>query len=142
MIIRKMEFKDLPEVSRLAHELGYPNTLEELEIRFKAVSQGDGELMVSLSENVITGWIQVNKDVLSLLVDPRAEISALVVGEKYRNQKMGKALVKAAEEWALSNGLNVMRVRSNIKREKAHRFYEREGYEIKKTGYTFEKNLS
>jgi hypothetical protein len=34
-----------------------------------------------------------------------------------------------------------MVVRSRIVRERAHRFYEREGYELVKTSHVFEKPL-
>jgi len=47
----------------------------------------------------------------------------------------------AAEQWARVHGFALMRVRSNVVRERAHRFYEREGYARVKTQAVFRKAL-
>jgi GNAT superfamily N-acetyltransferase len=83
--------------------------------------------------------VQVSEEAHSLLVDPVVEIAALVVDETCRSQGIGSALVKRSEEWASSKGYKTMRVRSNIKREAAHRFYQREGFFFLKTGHYFIK---
>jgi GNAT superfamily N-acetyltransferase len=64
-----------------------------------------------------------------------------VVDEKLRGLGLGAALVKAAEDWAKEKKLSLVRVRSNIIRESAHRFYQREGYHIKKSWHLFTKAL-
>jgi PhnO protein len=43
------------------------------------------------------------------------------------------------EEWARSKSIPIVRVRSQIKREDAHRFYLRDGYRKVKTSLVFEK---
>jgi hypothetical protein len=45
------------------------------------------------------------------------------------------------EEWARMQGIRRVRVRSQIKREDAHRFYLRDEYRQVKTSLVFEKEL-
>ena len=47
----------------------------------------------------------------------------------------------AAEAWAAARGYDVMRLWSNVVRERAHRFYEELGYEHVKTSKVFRKAL-
>jgi GNAT superfamily N-acetyltransferase len=63
------------------------------------------------------------------------------VDERNRGAGVGRALVSAAEEWAKESGLATIRVRSRIERDRAHKFYERDGYTRLKTQYVFEKPL-
>lgn len=56
-----------------------------------------------------------------------AEISELVVDEKYRSQKIGALLFDQAKEMAIQEGCCVLELDSNKKRKDAHRFYENHG---------------
>jgi GNAT superfamily N-acetyltransferase len=76
-----------------------------------------------------------------LQADVRAEIGGLVVAAGCRSQGIGARLVGHAEQWARERGMCGMVVRSQIKREDAHRFYLREGYERTKTSAVFSKEL-
>ncbi len=53
----------------------------------------------------------------------------------------GAKLLQAAEEWARKRGCKGMNVRSNVIRERAHKFYEANGYEHYKTQKAFRKPL-
>ncbi|HXH05932.1 MAG TPA: GNAT family N-acetyltransferase, partial [Vicinamibacterales bacterium] len=53
----------------------------------------------------------------------------------------GAALVRAVERWAAARGLPRLRLRSNVVRAAAHRFYLRQGFGIVKTQHAFEKSL-
>ena len=55
--------------------------------------------------------------------------------------KPGMTLLEAAEAWALEGGVSLIRVSSNVARERAHAFYIREGYGIIKTSHQFSKRL-
>ena len=59
-----------------------------------------------------------------------------------RADGVGRRLIEAAERRASANDLTLVRVRSNIVRSNAHRFYERRGYDVEKTSYTFTKSLN
>jgi GNAT superfamily N-acetyltransferase len=64
-----------------------------------------------------------------------------VVDEAHRSGGVGRALLGAAEAWAREHGCEVVTVRSRVARERAHRFYEREGYVRVKTSHVFSKPL-
>ena len=61
--------------------------------------------------------------------------------EASRGRKIGATLVAAAEAWARERGHGRMRVRSNVLRQPAHRFYERLGYAVTKRQAVFDKSL-
>jgi GNAT superfamily N-acetyltransferase len=88
----------------------------------------------------VIGWLHVSTSPL-LEVEFRAEVNGLVVGESQRSQGAGARLLKSAEEWARKRGCKGMSVRSNVVRERAHKFYERNGYEHYKTQKAFRKKL-
>jgi len=119
------------------------NAENEIVKRFLRFSESqDYGLFVALSEskNVI-GWVQVNEEPNTLLVGRRADISTLVVDEKFRRNGIGKALLSQAEKWAQLRGIAILQVKSNIRRDDAHRFYQREGFILTKTSYSFTKTL-
>src|SRR5262245_58006904 len=103
--------------------------------------QGDHALLVAASAGRLDGWIQVSFS--RIFESPAtAEIAGLVVDEDRRGAGIGPQLVSAAEDWARGRGCAAIRVRSNVVRERAHRFYEREGYGRIKVQQVFEKPLS
>jgi GNAT superfamily N-acetyltransferase len=143
MKILEMSREDLSDVIRLAAQLGYPDVRDGIEERFAEIKNTKRfALFVARSDQGrVTGWIQINVEPTSLLIGARADIAALVVDEKCRGLGIGKALLLRAEEWAKENQLSLIRVRSNVKREGAHRFYQREGYALAKTSNMFTKNI-
>lgn len=142
--IEKMTFADLQNVAQLADQLGYPHKLAHIQSRFlKMENDPNYALFVSKDEaGKVTGYIQVNREPYTLLAIDRAEVSALVVDSNYRSQGVGTALLTFAERWAKENELSLMRVRSNINRKEAHKFYEKRKYDIKKSWHLFAKELS
>lgn len=141
--ISRMTTADLPRVTELAAQLGYPQDGEGLGRRFQAiVNHSDYALFVAKVSNIVVGWAQINIEPLTLLVEPRAEIAALIVDEKYRGQNIGQALLAEAESWAFEQGIQLLRLRSAVTRTDAHRFYQREGYTLAKTSCVFTKSTS
>jgi GNAT superfamily N-acetyltransferase len=143
MQIRAMREADLADVETLAVQLGYPNAREDLQRRFREI---DGEddyalLVAQLDGGAVIGYIQVNVEPKTLLIDAPAGISALVVHESHRSRGVGSALVAGAEAWARRKGLHLIRVRTNSTRHDAHRFYLREGYTVSKTSCIFTRAL-
>jgi GNAT superfamily N-acetyltransferase len=88
----------------------------------------------------VIGWLHVSREAL-LECDVRAEVNGLVVAEAQRSLGAGVRLLAAAEDWARKHGCASMSVRSNVIRERAHKFYERNGYEHYKTQKSFRKPL-
>jgi GNAT superfamily N-acetyltransferase len=66
-------------------------------------------------------------------------IDDLVTGERWRSQGYGRALNDYLAELAGREGCTSVQLDSNVRRERAHRFYFREGYVI--TAFHFGKYL-
>lgn len=143
MPLRQAHLDDAAELAALCTELGYPSTAAHVGTRLPALlSSADHLVLVATdaADSRPVGWIHamIRRELVS---DPFAEIAGLVVSEPHRNAAIGLQLLRAAEEWALDSGIHSIRVRSNVVRERAHRFYLRAGYELAKTSHLFVKNL-
>ncbi len=138
--IRHAIESDAVALAALAGELGYPTTTAEMKSRFgKVLSVSDHGIFVAEFDSIV-GWIHVSL-IRSLESDAFAEIRGLVVAESYRNSGIGSQLVAMAESWGQKKGCHRIRVRTNIVREKARLFYERLGFQSKKTQEVFDKTL-
>ncbi|HEC23917.1 MAG TPA: GNAT family N-acetyltransferase [Chloroflexi bacterium] len=142
--IRPAREGDAPAITRLCGQLGYPASLEEVQRRLHRVIQEAGTHIVCVAEmpgQGVVGWVHAFV-CDSLLVDTYVEIGGLIVDREYRRHGLGRRLMEAAEEWALRRGCGQIRLRSNVIREGAHRFYERLGYEFVKTQVTLRKVIT
>lgn len=143
LIIRPAEPMDAEALARLTGQLGYPVTVEEVVERLRqaqSLPEWQAVLVAVLPDGRVVGWIQVHR-VVFLGGAPFTEIGGLVVDETCRRMGIGRALVRAAEEWTLQHGMVDVSVRSNIIRDGAHAFYRQLGYRLVKTQYTFHKEL-
>jgi GNAT superfamily N-acetyltransferase len=132
---------DAAALAALAGELGYPTDPEALLGRLAAVHPTDAAVIVSTdADDQPTGWCHV--ELHRSLVEPMsAMILGLVVGDGHRSTGIGASLLAAAEGWARARGCQRLVVATRITRERAHRFYAREGYEVSKTSYFLTKAL-
>lgn len=132
---------DAPCLARLATQLGYPTTAEEAARRAARVLGRPGHaVFVADVGGEVAGWLHV-ADSVSLESDPSAEIAGLIVAEAHRGSGIGAGLVAEAERWSRSRGAALLRVRSNVTRVRARRFYEREGFAVTKSQNNFVKSL-
>jgi GNAT superfamily N-acetyltransferase len=140
--IRKAKRSDAPRLAELTEQLGYPATTEEIAERLRKLAPASvGALFVAESPHAgVVGWAHVTVNQL-LEVDTRAELNGLVVADGQRSLGAGAKLLEAVEEWARKHGCTSVSVRSNVIRERAHKFYERQGYEHYKTQKAFRKPL-
>lgn len=140
--ITPMKSEDAPAVTELTSQLGYPTTVSEIEQRFDRIQSEAGHalLVARTSNGTPCGWIHLRPE-LSLETGSKLEVAALVIDEKLRGLGIGAKLMNAGENWAQKNGFRIVHLRSNVIRSDAHRFYERLGYQLKKTSHLFEKAL-
>ena len=140
--VRECEFSDAPAIAKLSEQLGYPVPVAEMERRLRQMTddRNHSVLVACLADGEVVGWIDVGI-VFHLQSGAYCEIGALVVSHSVRGNGIGKELVAAAEEWAVSCGMKKVLVRSNAIRADAHRFYLREKYTMVKTSAVFEKRL-
>jgi GNAT superfamily N-acetyltransferase len=134
--------QDAREAAILSGELGYPVAVDAIRHRIEyLLCQRDHVIFVASYLEGVAGWITAGIT-HHLYVEPRAEITGLVVSNGLRGRGIGRMLVARAEQWAVSRGLKEMLVRSRSTRDDAHRFYLREGYEKVKTSAVFTKHLA
>lgn len=142
MLIRPMALADADDVAALCGQLGYPSSSAQVARRLDLLA-GDPEhtlFVAATPEGRVVGWVHVHS-VRLMEADPRAEIWGLVVDAGHQRQGIGRALMRQAERWAAERGYREVRLRSNVVRAEAHRFYQGLGYQITKTSYTLEKTL-
>jgi GNAT superfamily N-acetyltransferase len=142
-LIRPPRSHDHARLAELAGQLSYPSTPEEIAQRL-ATMAGSREHAVFVAEmpgGEIAGWIAVFIS-RGLEVGPRGEISGLIVDERFRSQAVGKHLLARAEQWTQEQGCDIVGLRSNVIRDRAHAFYRREGYDHTKTQKTFRRKLT
>jgi GNAT superfamily N-acetyltransferase len=140
--IRRAKGADAPQIAVLAGQLGYPTTTAQIQKRFRGIQPvyQNAVFVADAANYGVIGWLHVSKEPL-LESEMRAEVNGLVVAEGRRSLGAGAQLLAAAEEWARKHGCKSMSVRSNVIRERAHKFYERNGYEHYKTQKSFRKPL-
>ena len=139
--LRAARPEDVEALAALCGQLGYPSATARVAARLRSIgTRPDHVVLVADDGGRVLAWIHVFVTRL-LEADARAEIGGLVVDEASRGRGLGKALVRAAQAWAASLGLRLLRVRSNVTRERAHRFYQREGFREEKRQAVFTREL-
>jgi GNAT superfamily N-acetyltransferase len=126
----------------LAEQLGYPSMGAQVRVRLEEMRDSDryAVYVAEIFGGTIGGWIGVYV-CRTVEMDSWAIISGLIVDQTIRSQGIGKALLRAAEDWARRRGCGAISVLSNVKRDRAHRFYRSNGYEHIKTQKSFLKHL-
>jgi GNAT superfamily N-acetyltransferase len=140
--IRRAKADDAPRLAELSGQLGYPATVAQMRKRLEGIglSSQHAVFIAERANEGVIGWLHVSRQPL-LEAEIRAEVNGLVVAAEQRSIGAGARLLRAAENWARKHGCKSMSVRSNVIRDRAHTFYEREGYEHYKTQKSFRKPL-
>lgn len=140
--VRPATLADIASMAELSGQLGYPSTPQQVEARLRRIG-GDAEhaaFVAELPNGKIAGWIHLFV-MQTIESDPRVEVAGLVVDENFRSQGAGRLLLERAEHWTRERGLREVGLRSNVIRERAHAFYERQGYRVIKKQKSFRKIL-
>jgi GNAT superfamily N-acetyltransferase len=142
LLIRPLTVDDAEAAAELSSQLGYPCLAGDLRERIDEMSRTDDRVafaaVIDGQDGQIVGWIDAAME-RHLQSPASAVIGGLVVREDMRGLGVGKRLCLEVEAWARSQSVPLVRVRSQIKREDAHRFYLRDGYRKVKTSFVFEK---
>jgi GNAT superfamily N-acetyltransferase len=139
--IRRLTVDDAEAAAELSSQLGYPSSPGDLRKRIEELSHTtDRVAFAAVVDGEMVGWIDAAME-RHLQYAASAVIGGIVVREEMRGQGVGRRLCVEVEEWARSQSVPLVRVRSQIKREDAHRFYLRDGYRQVKTSLVFEKPL-
>ncbi len=135
--IRSARASDVETLALLLEQLGYPADPPEIRARLEGL-RDDSRVIVAATERGLLGFVAV-EIAPDFIVGKRATILGLVVADGSRSEGIGAALLAAAETWAFEREAALVSVRSNVIRDGAHRFYERQGYRRIKSQHVFEK---
>ena len=143
MRIRRCRLDDAQAVAELATELGYPTDPEQAAARLASLLDRDEDALFAAEDEggAVVGWLHVREE-RTLESEPLATLAGLVVAAPHRGQGFGKALLGAALAWAAERGLATLRVRSNVVRREAHRWYQAAGFKIQKAQVAFSRPVA
>ena len=136
--IRSAGSSDVAEMARLFGQLGYEIPVDVLAKRMTAFHEAGEMALVAedpSSSGRLLGTATLHLTPVLHRAGPVGRVSALVVDETMRGRGIGRAMMRAAEQWAAERGCVLMEVTSNMRRADAHRFYEGLGYE--RTSFRF-----
>lgn len=143
MVIRQSRHADADAIALLAAQLGYPAPALEVALLHASIVQlPDHAVFVAEDEQrAVVGWLHVFI-ARRVFVASFAELGGIVVDDAHRRHGIGSALLAKAEDWALSSGCSLIRIRSNTQRLQADTFYRDCGLNPSKTQSVFEKALA
>jgi N-acetylglutamate synthase-like GNAT family acetyltransferase len=128
-MIRKAKITDVPDISALLGQLGYP--ADEQLIKDKLVllnDNADHELLIYEQNEKVIGFISIHFIPQIALAGDFANITYFCVDENTRSKGIGTALLDRAKELVAERKCDRIFVHCNGHRINAHRFYERNGY--------------
>ena len=140
--VRRARASDVAQLAPLCGQLGYPSSEEEVRGRLAGIEAAPlHELWVAeTSDGKLAGFL--NAFVMRTIdTDARVEVAALVVDDAQRSLGVGALLIAQAEAWGREHGCKTIGLRSNVIRDRAHKFYVRLGYVHYKTQKAFRKTL-
>lgn len=139
--VRIARLDDVDRITELTGQLGYDvETAAVRERLARMLQRQDHRFLVAELDGRVVGWLHA---VVSDYIEtgPFVVVAGLVVDKSVRQGGIGRSLMSAAEQWAVEQGCQVVRLWSSAARTKAHRFYERLGYAHVKTQYSFVKSV-
>jgi ribosomal protein S18 acetylase RimI-like enzyme len=95
---------------------------------------------VACDDGTVVGFLGLRGGLLYESDDRYAQIMAMVVAESYRQRGVGGQLIRAAEAILAERGVRILVVTTGNQRDRAHKFYENNGYTF--TGRRYMKRLS
>ena len=142
LLVRAIAHEDAASVAELSAQLGYEVSVAAIEERIDGLSacaESQVAFVACINAEVV-GWIEaaITRHLQSAVC---TLITGLVVKDGMRSLGIGKRLCAEVEAWSRRNGVGVVRVTSRMSRERAHRFYLREGFRQTKTSAVFDKVL-
>ncbi|MFZ0888810.1 MAG: GNAT family N-acetyltransferase [Candidatus Binataceae bacterium] len=139
-----MREADLPALGELYQELdlagygGHASGLRELRAAFRSIARNrDHYILVAELDGDIVGTLHVLIfRHLGHGLRPAAVVENVVVRSGLRSRGIGERMLEAARAIAKAERCYKIALTSNIKRPRAHRFYERLGWQRTHFGYS------
>ena len=128
MEVRAALDHDASRIAELFVQLEYAATPTEMALRLpRLLRHPDTEVLIAAASDQVHGVLVLNMLHPLHVPQPWAVITALVVDENQRSQGAGAALVSAAESEAIRRGCAHVELSCNVRRTRAHAFYETMG---------------
>ena len=141
MEVRPAREDDTGAVAALGEQLRYEVTATEVAERLASIARDpEAAVLVAEVEGSVVGWIHVY-GVTWVQMGRFAGVGGMVVADERRGEGIGSRLLEAAETWARDRSYPLIRVRSNVIRDRAHSFYIERGYQTEKQLFSFLKVL-
>ena len=127
--IRPVEEADLPALPSLLAQLGYPMAAEEAARRLAAVLAAPGHaVLVAVRDGAVLGLMHLFLRP-ALEKPPEVVVQALVVEAGLRGSGLGGQLLRAAEDWARTRGLDAITLDTGAANTGARALYAAVGYQ-------------
>ena len=141
MTIREATQDDAPAVAALLGEAGYPTSSDQAAERIERIAADPTTwVIVAEVDSELAGLAALHVQNLVERDEPGCEVAGLVVGQRFRRQRIGELLMDALEAEARRRGGKFMVLNTAHRRADAHAFYEALGYEH--TGRRYAKQLA
>lgn len=138
--VREAQPEDASTLVKLILELGHPIEQADVLRNLDTLSATGLLPLVATYGDRVIGMCGISAMVTVHRPAPVGRVSVMIVEETYRGRGIGAFLVAEAERRLAARGCQIIEVTSNVKRERAHQFYEKLGYE--RTSYRFMKRLA
>lgn len=141
----KIEFvdatvNDATAILSLVHQLEHFISKETLLYNLKkSIAQPEYSIFVAKEVETVIAFAELHFTQFIHEAQPRARLTSFCVDEKYRNKNIGSDFLNFLEIICKQQPISRLELTSNIKRNDAHRFYEKNGYTF--TSKRFYKNL-
>ncbi|HSU16057.1 GNAT family N-acetyltransferase [Longimicrobium sp.] len=140
VVIRDAREDDAPALAMLATAMDHPSDEAAMRRRMALLAGRDEyRTLVAEREGRVVGMAALAWGWTIVDDDPQPRVVALSVAPEERGRGTGAALMAAAEAWARDGSAATLRLTTAVRREGAHRFYERLGYA--RTGFRYVKKL-
>ena len=140
LALRDAKPKDAEAIAALLTDLGYEAAPADIRRRLNALAKAGEPAPLVADRGGLVGILTWHVTPVLHRARPVGRITMLTVAEAERGGGIGAALVEAAEARLKDEGCGLVEVTSNVRRLRAHGFYEKLGYE--RTSYRFGKALS
>ena len=133
MNIRTPRINEIESISKLLNQLGYKQSLNSFkEILNLYIQSSNYGVLIAVENEIIVGLIGYSLSTMFVHGKTKFWIEALIVDSSYRNQGIGKALLKEIEKIALKFSPSIVDLVSGISRADTgtYDFYRKMGYEL------------
>jgi ribosomal protein S18 acetylase RimI-like enzyme len=137
--IREADASDSARLVELITALGHP--IEEVDVsrNLETLARNGILPLVATDGDQVIGMCGISAMVTVHRPAPVGRVSVMIVDEAYRGRGIGALLMAEAETRLAEQGCKIVEVTSNMRRDRAHHFYEQLGYE--RTSYRFMNKL-